>query len=417
MPQLREAMGTNPVPVPGVRQIAAMLGLAKPTSLRNLIQTLDQPNVLDLVITTPSGTALGGSAHLELRKDGGYTFSGHMHDSGFDPYDFRVLAVAQSSTVAMVFQHTGHVDGTGSDPLGSPNRDNNWNETRNNPVIAANWLEARSAKLSVSKSYQDTGVIKLAADALRLITGWWMTEALFGPEIAVVIVGGSELGDITGIKFADPSGLPGVAVAGATILVFGPNVILPAVIAGAVVASEIKHRSLQDEEKALAALVFGDTLPTDRIVLTNLPGLGGRAFTIPSFDNSILINLGSAYDAPDPLHHTEGAYPTAGQLFIHELTHAWQIEYADFVPGWFCDAVAVQTRYTFGEDVYTPGAAGRDWHRFTLEQQGRVVDQWFGTYASGWTDVNDAKAKLNSKNALQDPFFPYIANNVRLAQG
>jgi hypothetical protein len=387
-----------------------------PVHLADVIARLTESNHQHLTITTPSGTALGGWADLELSPDGKVVFSGHMHDSGWDPYDFRVLAVAQSPDMAIVFQHSGHVDGTGSDPLGKPNRDHDWNETSKNPLIPANWVSMRAADISISKSYSDVGVLGTAEDIGKLVAGWWAAESLFGPVVAVVLVAGAELGKITDVKFADPSGLLGVAVVGSAVLVFGPNVILPAVIAGIAVGASLSHRRMKDDEKALAALVFGDTLPTDRIVLTNLSGLGGRGFTIPSFDNSILVNLGDAFE--NTFGPAKG-YNTGGQLLIHELTHAWQIEHADFVPGWLCDAAAVQIRnyWPFKEDVYSPGVAGREWHRFTIEQQATVVDQWFGENAKDWSNIDDAKTKLSLPAAVTHRYYPYINSVLRLGAG
>jgi hypothetical protein len=43
-----------------------------------------------------------------------------------------------------------------------------------------------------------------------------------------------------------------------------------------------------------------------------------------------------------------------------------------------------------------------------------VVDRWFGTYGFGWTSPADLKTRLDSQKALQDPYFHYIANNIRL---
>ena len=44
-------------------------------------------------IAFSDGTALGGSCQLTVNSNGDWTFSGHMHDSGFDTYDYAVVAV------------------------------------------------------------------------------------------------------------------------------------------------------------------------------------------------------------------------------------------------------------------------------------------------------------------------------------
>ena len=75
------------------------------------------------------------------------------------------------------------------------------------------------------------------------------------------------------------------------------------VAAGVTVELALKHRKLTDrpEEVDFANRVFQGTLPVDRIVLTNMLGIGGRPFTIPSVGNTILVNLGEGFD--DPVHY------------------------------------------------------------------------------------------------------------------
>src|SRR5258708_1360511 len=120
------------------RDLALKLGLSVPISLHNLITTLNNlppaARTYHQNVTTPSGTALGGWRELTLRSDGTYTFSGSMHDSDFDPYDFRVRAVLSAMNVVVVGQKKGHTDGTGSAlPFGTPNRDFNWSELGTEP--------------------------------------------------------------------------------------------------------------------------------------------------------------------------------------------------------------------------------------------------------------------------------------------
>jgi hypothetical protein len=70
-----------------------------------------------------------------------------------------------------------------------------------------------------------------------------------------------------------------------------------------------------------------------------------------------------------------------------------------------------------GGASYTPGPADGDWHSdFGLEQQAAVVDRWFGAYGMGWANLDDLRAKLSTQPAMKDPYFHYIANNIRLAE-
>ena len=182
--------------------------------------------------------------------------------------------------------------------------------------------------------------------------------------------------------FEGPGGLVGVVVAGASLYVQGPGALIPAIVAGSgatsVVNELIAHRPLTPEERDLARSVFEESLPTqdDRIILTNIAGIGGRAFTCPNISGEILINLGSAY--ADPLGGTSPAYPARGQLLVHELAHAWQIEHSSFVPGLVCAGIANQVRDTVDDGVYDIGEAAEQWSAYNLEQQATIVDRWFG---------------------------------------
>ena len=109
------------------------------------------------------------------------------------------------------------------------------------------------------------------------------------------------------------------------------------------------------------------------------------------------------------MEYFDDSYPTKGQVLIHELTHAWQIQTKRFAPGVVCKRIT-QT------NSYTPGPAGTPWSDFGLEQQAAIVDHWFHKYADKWGGLADLIAKLASEDAIHDPYFVYIANNIRFAQ-
>ena len=91
----------------------------------------------------------------------------------------------------------------------------------------------------------------------------------------------------------------------------------------------------QDEYDWANAKIFNKTLPDrGRIKVFNfmspIDQKGGftahRYNTLPSSplsDCRIYMNLGDAFD--NPIAHTSSNYPNQGQVFIHEMTHAWQI--------------------------------------------------------------------------------------------
>ena len=397
-------------PSSSLRELAGIVGLTHDVSMNAAVRALAQPISFHADITTPSGTALGGTADLTVARDGGYTFDVHLHDSGFDPYDFKVRAAVRAPNgLTLVFQCSGHTDGTGSDLFGSPNRDFDHHEQSVHALIASFWLDVRRGSVDISKSYEDSGVLSVAEDIAKDLLGFLVADLTLGAGLALVIACSAELSDAFDGNFAGPGGLVGVLVAGGIAWVWGPSAILASVAggvaAGAITDALIDHRTLTEDEYRYAQVVFGDTLPPrERIYVTNLSHDGGRAYTWPNVDHSVLLNLDLAY--ADPLRWTSNRYPEPGQVLIHELTHAWQIRTGDFTPGLICDRETKTSSYT-----PDPALA---WGDLGLEQQAATVDEWFGAYAGGAATVADLAKNLGSTDAISDGSFHYIADHVRL---
>jgi hypothetical protein len=391
-------------------ELAKSAGLTPPVSVAKLLDGLQAPLHFHADIVTPAGTALGGTADVTLYSDGRATFDVHMHDSGADPYRFLVRCAVQASNgTTVLFQTRGHTDGTLSNPLGHVNRDFDHQEESVNPLILQNWLDLRGATMSASKSYEDAGALHGIEEVAKDLLGFLVADVTFGAGLALVICASAELSDALDASFVGPGGLVGVAVAGGVVWTFGPSAIIAAVVAGvaagAITDAMVDHRQLTEEEYTVATVVFGDTLPArDRIYVTNLSHDGGRKYTWPNVDHSVLLNLGDAF--ADPLNHFDDAYPTRGQVFIHEMTHAWQIRAKSFVPGLICDRLFKSNAYTL--------EVGSDWAGMGLEQQAKIVDDWFKRLAKDWKDVDDLANRLRSQVAIQDPSFFYIANHIRL---
>jgi hypothetical protein len=122
-------------------------------------------------ITFSDSTALGGNCRLVMNNSGEWTFSGHMHDSGFDTYEFGVTAVALTpSGIAYTLEHTGRTEGTSAGlPFGTPNRDHDWTITGMNSLVRDNWMQAALATFKVSVVSQDKlaqGINQALQDAL-----------------------------------------------------------------------------------------------------------------------------------------------------------------------------------------------------------------------------------------------------------
>ncbi len=158
---------------------------------------------------------------------------------------------------------------------------------------------------------------------------------------------------------------------------------------------------MSPDERKFAETVFGGSLPSnDRIILTNLEGLNGRKFVAPNPAGQALVNLGNAYDNPMEFH--DEAYPSKGKVFIHELTHAWQIHHSSFVPGLVCEGIFNQLT---GADI-KPGPGGKNWSEYNLEQQATIVDEWF---------VPSERGPLPQFANMrpEHPFYRYVIEDIR----
>lgn len=374
-----------------------------------------QSKSFDQNIETPSGTPLGGWIHLEIHGNGDYRITFHMHSSSvLGDFDFDLRGyLSAPGCPTFFFHHSGHVSGVS---------DNDYPEAGNSPLIAFYWRQlSQSATFTAAKDYQWGGITgtldRLATDLINL-------RIL---DFAAGVVG-SALGTVVGVTQEaigwlnanlGPGGTIGVlagvavfAVAAALGQTMVSAVVLgtvAGVAAGAVTDLLIQSRPIQPNEIALATQVFAGSIPYDKVMLTNLAGLGGRAFTAPGVDERIYCNLGSSFS--NPAGATNGAYPVAGEILIHELTHAWQISHGHFVPGMLCSGIINQVDYTFGDDVYKYGGAGPGWSVFNLEQQGAIVDQWFAGSGNqaGYPPMD--KTVLPS-GACENPYYVYIRDNI-----
>jgi len=358
------------------------------------------------VVITPSGTALGGAVDLTLRSDGSYKAHFHMHDSGAIDYDFVVRAVFTTSNgTSFALQHSGHVEGTESTTLTrGPRRNSDKDIAGFHQLIRDNWPAVKAGKMSVSKDYSKAGVIGFIEDLSKTIAE--ITGGAARGAVGAVIALGDEMAKT--FESLEQSGTISV-IAGVAVIASGGGAVMAVttgVKAGLVTKALIKNRPLTAEEYNFANVVFNGTLPPAQdIILTNLEGLGGRAFVMPGVGSKIYINIG-AYGYDRPMTHVRSVDDDPGRLFIHELTHVWQIHHKKFVPGWVCAGLIAQAGNTFG-DAYDYRSKGfLPWTEFNIEEQSSLVDEWFGRRQTR------AASKMNPEDPT-DPYFRYIRDNVR----
>ncbi|MER5602245.1 hypothetical protein ABT085_34850, partial [Streptomyces sp. NPDC002265] len=356
------------------------------------------PLKLSAPIVSGGLAALGGSVTVTINGDGSIRWQGHAHDSGADGYDFGMSAVVRASSgKAVAFSHYGHVGGTFTP--GSRNHD--WDENHPPDALVYNNLAPfNDGQLATHLEYSSDIGNALEA-ALNWLIKWGVGSAL-GPVGAVVFVG-LEVGSL----LSTGSLVPGARLAEGILWLAGPENTLFALAAEGIAALGSRTRHLSDDEYNWANdQVFQGTLPAkDRIVLTDTIGGGDRAFTFPRFDGKITLNMGNgAFD--DPRKDPHGAY---GQVFIHELVHAWQIEHTPMQLALMADAFASKVcEATQGVHApYVYGPAGPVYGDFNLEQQAKIVEDWF---------VGASSVPPGTKRDSNNPYFRYIRDNIRLGK-
>lgn len=131
-----------------------------------------------------------------------------------------------------------------------------------------------------------------------------------------------------------------------------------------------RYRQISAEEYVWAnRKIFNNKLPSiNKIIITNLLGLGKVPFVWPMGDGKILMNLGSkGFKNPMNMYLD---WNIEGQVFIHELTHVWQVHTASDI-NWTLKAL--KTQICEGQDAYKVDC-GQEWKTYNPEQQARLVE-------------------------------------------
>jgi hypothetical protein len=405
--QVSKVLGEN-----RVSAMAPLVGLhwppPPPISLDNLVNSPEvlQTQTYSFEWTTPPGTPLGGRVTLTLNSDGTYSVDFETWCSSvLTSFDFQLRAYLSGPGLpTLFFYHAGSVAGQ----VGGSGTDSH-QESGTNPLIQMYWSQiVSSAAFSVAKDYQWSGVIDGLENLLDDLLD--IGAAAGGAAVGTVIALTREAIGFLGATLG-PRGTIGV-ISGVVVFAVGAIVGLPlgeslilgtvaGVAAGAVSNALIASRPMSSAEIAVAQRVFGSELPYENVMFTNLCGLGGRAFTAPGVDGKTYCNLGGAYN--DTSAGYPSAYPEPYELMIHELTHAWQIAHNSFLPGFVCSGVVNQANYVLGDDIYAYGASGPPWASFNLEQQGQIVNQWFG---------GDGNSQPWGPQSEANPYYQYIARNI-----
>ena len=403
----------------------ASVGLQRPVSLRQLADLFVHDVVFDEPIVTDE--PLGGHHTLTAHRDGSWRYQGHFRATGWPSFEVAILttlgyqvAVPGNAPAAAQVAFTAKGEVHGSNEPGE--RVFAWDTSGASPLLAAEWEGVRRSTPQRHVEF-DTDWFGAGGDVVSFLGQAIVLGSTFGAAgVAIVLAG--ETADLLRLDELVLPGTVGIIVAAGAAFVFGPGVLLPVFLAGAAVtAALVKQRHLTGEERQFVEQVFLGTLPMERILLTNLVGLGDRPFTAPGPGGSILVNIGDhAFD--DPVQYngkggTKLGENAPGQLLIHELTHAWQIANESFTPAYYCRALSTAVG-TLGGDMsaYSYGPAGPQWSSFGSEQQASIVDEWF---AGDLFPPDERKVQRqrtcprmhHDQGERPNPYFRYIRDNIR----
>jgi len=367
----------------------------------NWFQIQDTQNiVLRGPIITEGITALGGEVTVTLQRDGNIRFQGHVHDSGFEDYDFTIGVVVHGDyPIVIALQKSGSVEGTESGlPFGTPNRNFDWDEMTFNPSVAQHFEDLKRNIVLEVHQQTDGNITGKLEDIANFAIRWIGGTLLINPLTGLIIFAGVEL-----YSLIDTGSLTGGArVLAGTLWLAGPFGTLYALAAEGIAELGENERQLTGAEYDFAQVVFAGTLPpVENLVLTDTIGGGHRAFTFPRFDGKVTLNMGQD-GFRDPLSYNLDRGRLRGEVFIHELTHAWQIQHTHWSVGLLASALASKVCEVTGNPYDYGNDPAKPWADYNLEQQASIVGDWFaGRKTAAMLDTNS-------------PYFHYIAENIRL---
>jgi hypothetical protein len=374
-----------------LRDIAEAGGLQPPISLRDMLRSMTLRH-FGAVVTTPDPEALSGNVDLTIWADGRFELKVHMHDSGLSDYSFRlgIILRSQSGKSALAFYSQGVAHGT----LGAGSPDSDERRTGQLATIRDDFDDFAAGSFTVVREYQNDLLGWIESTFLEIAT-WVIGYVTLGVPAAAMIFGATLAGEHLDLHLPGELGLAGIILADGAYYLCGAAVFIPVFIAGALVSAALfNRRRLSGDEIAEARTVFADTVPYDKVWVTNLETFEGRWFTNMGIDGSVVIGASSEYE--DMV-----ADPGRRQIFIHEMTHVWQITRSPTLAVQ-CKSAVLRTREAVeGKDaVYGVDPKNlQPWDSYNWEQQGDLIRLAY----------RDRKAGKPLENR---PFERYIVENI-----
>lgn len=393
-----EGLGGAPV---SLRDLAHKYGVTNLTAMSVAHYASAGPFEFKAPIVTGGLAALGGSVTVTLNPDGSVRWQGEATNSGVDSYDYRISAMLRARTGrAVALAYSGSIPNRV--PLVGGVIHRSWDQTcPPNALLAAKLREFSDAHLEINLEYS-SGIGSALEQTMSWLLKFGVGTAL-GPVVGAVVFVGVEVGSL----ISTGSLVPGARIVGNILWMTGPANTLFAIAAEGIAALGSRTRDITEEwYKWANDQVFDGSLPPrDKLVLTDTIGAGNRAFTFPRFDGKITLNMGpAAFDDP---RNYPGGY---GEVFVHELVHACQIQHSPMDLGLLADAFASKVCEVTSSNPYVYGPAGVDYTKLNLEQQAQIVSDWFVGFGP------DGSNHTGTPKDPQSPYFHYITDNVRLGR-
>lgn len=130
-------------------------------------------------------------------------------------------------------------------------------------------------------------------------------------------------------------------------------------------------RAITFEEKTFAESVFENTLPWDKIIISNTIGAGNRQYVTPElkYGGGWIMHLG-------PQMYGGATLTYYSHVFIHELTHVWQSYHSPIKWRYAANSMCQQILLMKGAKAYDY-EAGFQWNHYNAEQQAQIVMEWY----------------------------------------
>lgn len=318
-----------------------------------------------------------GWVGVVIRPDGSVRFHGHQRNGDMiaESIDFRVGAFVKFDefrTIALF--ESGHL-GTKTSPGGSP-IDRKWDRTEFSAMVRDHYDQIErfgEFNVEVEREGQLSDRLESLLDgAIRWIVGKVFISLPFGGVVVLLAAGAS--------LWKNGSLLPAMRFIEGAFWLAGPDGTLYSFIAhGLSQLEDDGKRPLKDWEWEFGDRVFKGMLPArDKIWVTNHKGLDpNRPFVFPAFDG-IRMNMGPRFWGIDKREDFDALSVEEKAIWVHEFTHAWQIEHTDMTATWMADAMYTQVYKSLGGEPYDV-----DWNNlkpfgdYNLEQQAEIVEKWY----------------------------------------